>query len=184
MAIRDGAQEVLTLIDKFLSTVCEMQGDALAGGIKQTRVLMSSTVLNKTAVKVQCATLPQIRVNGHDMNLSDIGLTHPGCCITFEYVQNSPANLYLDATSQLIAMLRVLSSVVIALNNCIPPNTDQSTDFTVLMPELAQFSGDGDVFSVQNIYCDLGETFDLWLAQAQMYGGGGTNISAKLRPVL
>ena len=86
MAIRDGAQEVLTLIDKFLSTVCEMQGDALAGGIKQTRVLMSSTVLNKTAVKVQCATLPQIRVNGHDMNLSDISLTHPGCCITFENV--------------------------------------------------------------------------------------------------
>ena len=81
-------------------------------------------------------------------------------------------------------MLRVLSSVVIALNNCIPPNTDQSTDFTVLMPELAQFSGDGDVFSVQNIHCELGETFDLWLAQAQMYGGGGTNISAKLRPVL
>ena len=67
MAIRDSAQEVLKFIHKFLSTVCEMQGDTLAGGIKQTRVLMSSTVLKKTAVKVQCATLPQI--NGHDINL-------------------------------------------------------------------------------------------------------------------
>jgi len=60
-------------------------------------------------------------------------------------------NLYLDSTSQLIAMLRVLSSVVIALDNCIPQNTDQSSGFKALMPELAQFFGDGDIFSVQNI---------------------------------
>jgi len=53
MAIHDGAKEVLTFINKFLSTVSEMQGDALAGGIKQTRVLMSSNVLKKLAVKVQ-----------------------------------------------------------------------------------------------------------------------------------
>jgi len=153
MAIRDSAQEVLTFIHKFLSTVCEMQGDALAGGIKQTRVLMSSTVLKKTAVKVQCATLPQI--NGHDINLSDIDLTHPGCCITFVNVRNSAANLYLDDTSQLIATLRVSSSVVIALDNCIPPNTDQSSGFKALMPELAQFSGDGDVLVCKTFIATL-----------------------------
>ena len=70
-------------------------------------------------------------------------------------MRNSAANLYLDDTSQLIATLRVSSSVVIALDNCIPPNTDQSSGFKELMPELAQFSGDGDVLVCKTFIATL-----------------------------